>query len=39
MAVSQIARIYARLVQKGVKTLEDVPAKIRAEVKACLENE
>lgn len=29
--------IYVRLVQKGIKKLEDVPKNIRAEVKKALE--
>ena len=27
-----MAKIYADLIKKGVKTIEDVPAKLRAEV-------
>lgn len=27
-----MAKIYADLIRKGVKTIEDVPAKLRAEV-------
>lgn len=33
-----MAKIYAELIKKGVKTLEEVPEKIRAEVKKLLEN-
>lgn len=29
--------IYANLIRKGKKTLDDVPANLRAEVKAILE--
>lgn len=31
-----MAKIYAALIRKGVKTLEDVPEKHRAEVEALL---
>lgn len=31
-----MAKIYADLIRKGCKTLEDVPANLRAEVKALL---
>lgn len=31
-----MAKIYAELIKKGVKTLEEVPEKIRAEVKKLL---
>lgn len=34
-----MAKIYAELIKKGLKTLEEVPEKIRAEVKKLLENE
>ncbi len=34
-----MVKIYAELIKKGLKTLEDVPEKIRAEVKTLLENE
>lgn len=32
-----MAKVYAELIRKGLKTLEDVPQKIRAEVKKLLE--
>lgn len=32
-----MVRIYAELIRKGVKTLEQVPEKLRAEVKALLQ--
>lgn len=32
-----MAKIYAELIRKGVKTLEQVPEKLRAEVQALLE--
>lgn len=31
-----MAKIYADLIRKGRKTLEDVPARLRAEVEAIL---
>ena len=31
-----MAKIYANLIRKGLKTLEDVPAKLRAEVERIL---
>ena len=34
-----MVKIYAELIKKGLKTLEDVPHNIRAEVKTLLENE
>lgn len=34
-----MAKIYAELIKKGLKTLEEVPEKIRAEVKKLLESE
>lgn len=34
-----MAKIYAALIQKGLKTLDDVPESIRDEVKAILEGE
>lgn len=34
-----MARIYAELIRKGRKTLDDVPAKLRAEVEALLEED
>lgn len=37
--VVQMAKIYAYLILKGLKTLDDVPEIIRAEVQAILDNE
>ena len=34
-----MAKIYANLIRKGVKTIEDVPEKIREAVRALLEGE
>ena len=34
-----MAKIYAELIRKGLKTLENVPEKIRAEVAQILESE
>lgn len=34
-----MAAIYAALIKKGLKTLEDVPDKLKAEVKAILDGE
>lgn len=34
-----MVKIYAELIRKGVKTLEDVPEKIRTEVEKLLESE
>lgn len=34
-----MAKIYAELIRKGIKTLKEVPEKIRAEVKELLESE
>lgn len=31
-----MAKVYAALIQKGLKTLEQVPAALRAEVEAML---
>lgn len=31
-----MAKIYAELIKKGLKTIEDVPEKIRAEVEKLL---
>ena len=31
-----MARIYAELIRKGLKTLEDVPEKLKAEVEKIL---
>lgn len=32
-----MAKIYAALIRKGLKTLEDVPARLRAKVERLLE--
>lgn len=34
-----MAKVYADLIKKGLKTLDDVPEQIRAEVEALLESE
>ncbi len=34
-----MAKIYYDLIKKGLKTIEDVPEKIRAEVEKLLSNE
>lgn len=34
-----MAKIYASLILKGLKTIEDVPASLRDEVEAILEGE
>lgn len=34
-----MAKIYAALIRKGLKTLDDVPAKLRAAVEALLEED
>jgi len=34
-----MAKIYAELIRKGLKTLEEVPEKIRAEVEKLLVSE
>lgn len=31
-----MAKVYADLIRKGLKTIEDVPARLRAEVEALL---
>ncbi len=33
-----MAKVYADLIRKEIKTLDDVPAPLRAAVKALLEN-
>ncbi len=33
-----MARVYADLIRKGIKTLDQVPAKIREEVRALINN-
>ena len=35
--MAAMAKIYASLIERGNKTLEDVPESIRAEVEALLE--
>jgi len=32
-----MAKVYADLIRKGLKTIDDVPEKLRAEVEALLE--
>ena len=34
-----MARIYAELIRKGLKTIDDVPAKLRAEVQRILDED
>lgn len=34
-----MAKIYAALIRKGLKTLDDVPARLRAEVEKLLKGE
>ena len=34
-----MAKIYVALVQKGIKTIDDVPAQLRDEVKKLLEEQ
>lgn len=34
-----MAKIYASLIKKGLKTLDDVPENLRAEVEALLEGQ
>lgn len=34
-----MARVYADLIRKGVKTMDDVPEKLRAEVQAILDGD
>lgn len=34
-----MAKIYATLIEKGLKTIEDVPENLRAEVESLLQNE
>lgn len=34
-----MAKVYLSLIKKGLKTIEDVPAKLKAEVQALLEQE
>lgn len=32
-----MAKVYAELIRKGLKTIEDVPARLRADVTALLQ--
>lgn len=34
-----MAKVYADLIRKGLKTIDDVPEKIRAEVQAILDSD
>lgn len=34
-----MAKIYVQLIRKGLKTIDDVPAKLRAEVERILNEE
>lgn len=34
-----MAKVYANLIKKGLKTIEDVPEKLRAEVEKILQGE
>lgn len=34
-----MAKIYAELIKKGLKTIDDVPAKLREEVQRILDEE
>jgi hypothetical protein len=34
-----MAKVYADLIRKGLKTINDVPERIRAEVQAILDSE
>lgn len=34
-----MAKIYAELIKKGLKTIDDVPAKLKAAVQAILDGE
>lgn len=34
-----MAKVYAELIRKGLKAIEDVPKALQAEVKELLENE
>lgn len=34
-----MAKVYADLIKKGLKTIEEVPEKIRAEVQAVLDDD
>lgn len=39
MSTSYMAKVYVSLIKKGLKTIEDVPENLRAEVEALLETE
>lgn len=34
-----MAKVYADLIRKGIKTIDDVPAKLKAAVQAILDGE
>ena len=34
-----MAKVYADLIKKGLKTIDDVPAKLKVEVQAILDSE
>lgn len=34
-----MAKVYADLIRKGMKTIEDVPARLRADVEALLKEQ
>lgn len=34
-----MAKVWFRLIKKGLKTIDDVPAKLKAEVQALLDEE
>lgn len=34
-----MAKVYADLIRKGIKTIDDVPDKLKAEVQAILDGE
>ena len=36
MEVRRLAKVYADLIRKGLKTIDDVPAPLRADVEAIL---
>jgi hypothetical protein len=36
LEVKEMAKIYAELIRKGLKTIDDVPEKIKGEVKQVL---
>jgi hypothetical protein len=39
MTISYIAYVYADLIKKGMKTIDDVPDKLKAEVQAILDGD